>query len=402
MWGPRGSHADSAPRRPKPGSKPPKDLGYTASPLHVAQTARQLVGDDDRILLGDQLPPGALVEEAAAVLVGRWPPQNVPPHRHLNPVSPTFLRHVAHRFASGCSPVAGDEEEYDVSAAAAADDATATRHLVLSSGLAKAQKPPYSRLAVAFPAAAADAEEEEGATPATVSLAIAFSAAADAEEEEDATATLSLVLFSGLAKAKKPPCSRLAVASPAAAVVAEEEEEGATATATLLEMVPQRWKGAAAAVVPALSSLPFPRLRAAWCRGLAQCRQADQKISSRSHGGHLAISFLHRDGETARSELKHADDAPPLNTDGNHWHYRRRSREDEAAPLSPSSIRGSPIRRNISIQIPSPGTRTCCGSVDRTIVATEEGCDRAYGDRAYGEGRLRWRPGGDKDSRRAA
>uniref|UniRef100_A0A0E0P2F0 Uncharacterized protein n=1 Tax=Oryza rufipogon TaxID=4529 RepID=A0A0E0P2F0_ORYRU len=115
--------------------------------------------------------------------------------------------------------------------------------------------------------------------------------------------------------------------------------------------------GAAAAVVPALSSSPFPRLRAARCRGLTRCRQADRKISSRSHGGHLAISFLHRDGEAARSKLKHADDAPPLNTDSNHWHYRRRSREDEAAPFSPSSIRGSPIRRNISIQIPSPGTR---------------------------------------------
>nr|BAD82137.1 hypothetical protein [Oryza sativa Japonica Group]BAD82364.1 hypothetical protein [Oryza sativa Japonica Group] len=158
--------------------------------------------------------------------------------------------------------------------------------------------------------------------------------------------------------------------------------------------------------------------------------QADWKISSRSHGGRLAISSLHRDGEAARSELKHADDAPPLNTDGDHWHYRRRSREDEAAPFPPSSIRGSPIRRNISIQISSPGTRfshqglenhyscervhnnlrciatkagscvpmlwskTCCGGVDRTAVATEEGCDRAYG-----EGRLRWQPGGDKDSR---
>lgn len=40
------------------------------------------------------------------------------------------------------------------------------------------------------------------------------------------------------------------------------------------------------------------------------------------------------------------------------------------------------------------GGRTCCGGVDRTAVATEEGCDRAYG-----EGRLRWQPGGDKDSR---
>ncbi|BAS75628.1 Os01g0888044 [Oryza sativa Japonica Group] len=115
--------------------------------------------------------------------------------------------------------------------------------------------------------------------------------------------------------------------------------------------------GVAAAVVPALSSSPFPRLRAARCRGLARCRQADWKISSRSHGGRLAISSLHRDGEAARSELKHADDAPPLNTDGDHWHYRRRSREDEAAPFPPSSIRGSPIRRNISIQISSPGTR---------------------------------------------
>uniref|UniRef100_A0A0D9YIE4 Uncharacterized protein n=1 Tax=Oryza glumipatula TaxID=40148 RepID=A0A0D9YIE4_9ORYZ len=65
----------------------------------------------------------------------------------------------------------------------------------------------------------------------------------------------------------------------------------------------------------------------------------------------------HHDREVEGSELKHADDAPPLNTDGDHWHYRRRSREDEAAPFPPSSIRGSPIRRNISIQIPSPGTR---------------------------------------------
>uniref|UniRef100_A0A0E0FWR8 Uncharacterized protein n=1 Tax=Oryza nivara TaxID=4536 RepID=A0A0E0FWR8_ORYNI len=40
--------------------------------------------------------------------------------------------------------------------------------------------------------------------------------------------------------------------------------------------------------------------------------------------------------KAARSELKHADDAPPLNTDGDHWHYRRRSREDEAAPFPPS------------------------------------------------------------------
>uniref|UniRef100_A0A0D3EX64 Uncharacterized protein n=2 Tax=Oryza barthii TaxID=65489 RepID=A0A0D3EX64_9ORYZ len=32
----------------------------------------------------------------------------------------------------------------------------------------------------------------------------------------------------------------------------------------------------------------------------------------------------HHDREVEGSELKHADDAPPLNTDGDHWHYRRR------------------------------------------------------------------------------
>ncbi|BAH94676.1 Os09g0523200 [Oryza sativa Japonica Group] len=55
------------------------------------------------------------------------------------------------------------------------------------------------------------------------------------------------------------------------------------------------------------------------------------------------VSSLHRDGEAAKSKLKQADDppspSPPPNTDDDHWHrdsgnwrYKRRSREDEAAP----------------------------------------------------------------------
>jgi len=44
----------------------------------------------------------------------RWLPQNVFPHRHMNPVSPTFLQHAAHRpggaffFAAASGAGGGD------------------------------------------------------------------------------------------------------------------------------------------------------------------------------------------------------------------------------------------------------------------------------------------------------
>lgn len=74
---------------------------------HLASNLGDLGRDDDQVLLGDPLPAGLLVVEAAAVrfrVPVRRAERAAAPARE--PSSPTLFRHAAHLLAAGFS-VAG-------------------------------------------------------------------------------------------------------------------------------------------------------------------------------------------------------------------------------------------------------------------------------------------------------